>query len=175
MGNYWLHDLDETGKSPLTRASLSGRTELTTVMLMQETLDVPEHIRGLPELHRAACWGFDDSIDELIVSGASPDLRDDSGETPLHKAARLGHLRAVKCLLAHGFGIAIKRLLEELALVAKGPIQAVTADTGRLDDVLHRSFRVALRGKQLHCFGQGGRRIECACSNHANQNSHSVC
>ena len=101
MGNYWLHDIDETGKSPLTRASHSGRSELTTVMLMQETLDVPDHIRGLPDLHRAACWGFDDAIDDLIVNGANPDLRDDSGETPLHKAARLGHLRAVKCLLAH--------------------------------------------------------------------------
>jgi ankyrin repeat protein len=38
----------------------------------------------------------------LLNSAANPNLKNDHGETPLHWAARLGHVDIVKMLISHG-------------------------------------------------------------------------
>jgi len=56
-------------------------------------------------LHRAAIFGCDDQLDMLFAADGSLDTRDEDGETPLHIAAREGHLQAVKQLVALGANI----------------------------------------------------------------------
>ena len=101
----WVHALDEGGQTPLIRASRSGRPDVATLMLVQETYDQPQYFGALPALHRAACWGFDDVVSELIDAGADVDETDSQGETALHKAVRLGNQSATRALLEHSAGV----------------------------------------------------------------------
>lgn len=50
----------------------------------------------------AAFRGYEDIAEFLIASGASVDVVDDSGETPLHKASVNGHLKIASLLVANG-------------------------------------------------------------------------
>ncbi len=102
MATMWLHTMDEVGMTPLTRASKAGRFEVANVMLLREAIDDPKNFRDLPELHRAACWGFSDVIEELLADGADVFDIDAVGETPLHKAVRLGNYDAASTLIDHG-------------------------------------------------------------------------
>lgn len=102
MATMWLHTMDEVGMTPLTRASKSGRFEVANVMLLREVTDDPKNFRQLPELHRAACWGFADVIEDLLADGAEVYEVDADGETALHKAARLGQYDAAKALIENG-------------------------------------------------------------------------
>lgn len=102
MTTEWLHTMDEMGQTPLTRASISGRSEVSNLMLMQEVQDDPKRFRELPTLHRAACWGFDDVVFELIEDGEDVNDIDSQGETALHKAVRLGHFAVAKVLIEQG-------------------------------------------------------------------------
>lgn len=102
MTTEWLHTMDELGQTPLTRASMSGRSEVSNLMLMQEVQDNPKQFRELPTLHRAACWGFEDVVLELIEDGEDLGKIDSQGETALHKAVRLGHFTVAKVLLDEG-------------------------------------------------------------------------
>lgn len=101
MKRNWIMDLDEVGQTPLSRASKSGNYELPTLMLLKDADDEPRDFRHLPTIHRAACWGFADVLEELIADGADPDERDVQQETPLHKAVRLDNLDAARTLLEH--------------------------------------------------------------------------
>ena len=102
MATMWLHTMDEVGMTPLTRASKSGRFEVANAMLLREAIDDPKNFRELPELHRAACWGFSDVIDELLSDGANVFDIDAIGETALHKAVRLGNYDAARTLIDNG-------------------------------------------------------------------------
>lgn len=102
MQKNWLNTLDTVGMTPLMRASNSGRSEVTTLMLLGDSQDQPHTFRDLPALHRAACWGFGDVVDELIADGADADELDAQGESALHKAVRLGNVEAVEALLENG-------------------------------------------------------------------------
>lgn len=101
----WVHNLDDGGSTPLVRASKSGRPDVANLMLVQSVYDQLDAFSQLPPLHRAACWGFEDVIEELIQSGADTDETDHQGETALHKAVRLGNLEAVRSLLEAGAGV----------------------------------------------------------------------
>ncbi len=101
----WVHNLDDAGYTPLTRASRSGRPDVANLMLIQEQHDRLDTFNTLPELHRAACWGFQDVIGELVQQGADVDETDSQGETALHKAVRLGNLEAATELLECGAGV----------------------------------------------------------------------
>ncbi len=116
MAVQWLHTIDETGDTPLMRASKSGRTEVTNLMLMQEQNDDPKFFRELPALHRAASWGFDDVIFELIEDGSDVSEMDARGETALHKASRLGNFDAAKALLNSGAEVNARDALGMTAL-----------------------------------------------------------
>lgn len=102
MATTWLHEIDEMGMSPLTRASKAGRFEVANALLVREQHDDPKTFKALPELHRAACWGFEDVVEELIEDGADVMDIDPIGETALHKAVRLGRMEAARTLLENG-------------------------------------------------------------------------
>ena len=101
MSGDWIHKLDDEGSTPLARASISGRNEITNLMLTQEANDQPRYMHELPEIHRAACWGFDEVVLELIRTDHDPNEMDVQGETPLHKAVRMGHFDVARVLLDH--------------------------------------------------------------------------
>lgn len=105
MTTSWIDKIDEIGESPLTRASRSGRTEVANLMLIQQANDAPLGFGQLPDIHRAAAWGFEDVLDDLIDDGADVDEMDGQGETPLHKAVRLGNTEAARALIEHGANI----------------------------------------------------------------------
>jgi ankyrin len=98
----WLYTTDAFGETPLSRVSRSGRIEVARLMLMQEIEDTLREISQLSPLHRAAYWGYEDAIEELIADGADPNEPDPQGETPLHKAVRLANPGAVQVLLDNG-------------------------------------------------------------------------
>lgn len=102
MDQEWLYTRDEYGETPLTRISKSGRMEIASLMFVQTIEDRLREVANLPALHRAAYWGYDDAIIELLEMGDDIDEVDAQGETPLHKAARLGNLVAAKVLIEHG-------------------------------------------------------------------------
>lgn len=105
MNSEWLYTIDVFGETPLTRVSRSGRIEIARLMLMQEIDDTLKEIAHLSPIHRAAYWGYDDAIIELLNEGADVDEIDSQGETPLHKAVRLGNQAAAEVLLEHGADI----------------------------------------------------------------------
>lgn len=58
---------------------------------------------GLAPLHRAAISGDTTELENLLsFQHANPDLKDIAGVTPLHYAAREGHVNAVRMLVSYG-------------------------------------------------------------------------
>lgn len=53
-------------------------------------------------MHIAASQNQVFDIERLCTSGVDVNSRDTAGETPLHKAARLGASDAIRCLIEHG-------------------------------------------------------------------------
>lgn len=102
MNIEWLYDTDESGESPLTRVSRSGRMEVLNFMFIQTMEDRLREIAQLSELHRAAYWGYADAIEELVEQGADVEEQDAQLETPLHKAVRLGNVDAARKLIELG-------------------------------------------------------------------------
>lgn len=54
------------------------------------------------ELHSAAQCGYTDMVSTILAEGASINLGNESGSTPVYLASRWGHLGATKLLLQHG-------------------------------------------------------------------------
>lgn len=70
----------------------------------------------LPPLLRAAAWGFEDIIAQMIEAGANLAETDTKGETALHKAARFAHLPIAARLLRKGIKVNAKDALGMTAL-----------------------------------------------------------
>jgi ankyrin repeat protein len=102
MNSQWIKKIDEDGLTPLSRASVSGRNELCTLLLQQEIEDSPRKACQLPPMHKAASLNYDDAIVDLIEEGRNVDEPDGQGQTALHRAARMGHAEAARTLLEHG-------------------------------------------------------------------------
>lgn len=95
----WINAIDEKGQTLIAKASTCGRTEISSLLVIQDFQDEWQNFRDLPDLHRAACWGFADVISELIGEGADVNADDIHGESALHKASRFGNLEAARELL----------------------------------------------------------------------------
>lgn len=79
---------------PFEQACASGDERLASVLLEAGA-------KGLG-LQEAARSGHRRVVSELLQLGASPDSKDESGDTALHIAAQLGHAPIVKTLLIEG-------------------------------------------------------------------------
>jgi serine/threonine-protein phosphatase 6 regulatory ankyrin repeat subunit B len=102
MDTEWLYKMDNSGDTPVGRISRSGRPELTRVAFLQQMRDDLAYVVKLPPLHRAAYWGYEDVVREILDRGADPNELDDDGETALHKAARLDNKEAAEVLIENG-------------------------------------------------------------------------
>ena len=102
MGLPWFEKMDASGETPMTRVQKCGYREIALLMLTHERLDEDEHTHELPELAKAAYWGRKDEMLHLLDSGADLLVRNESGDTPLHLAARNGHKDIIELLLEHG-------------------------------------------------------------------------
>ncbi|ORY96584.1 ankyrin repeat-containing domain protein, partial [Syncephalastrum racemosum] len=57
---------------------------------------------GRTLLHRTCTEGKVDKIASLLKQGANTNIRDNEGWTPLHEAARHGHVEIAELLVQHG-------------------------------------------------------------------------
>lgn len=101
MDSRWLVQADDLGDTVLDRMAKSGRAEIARMLLGQDSNDTHTE-SGMPPLHRAAYWGLEDAVREILADGADPSAGDSDGETPLHKAVRAGKMETVKTLLENG-------------------------------------------------------------------------
>ncbi len=101
MEKSWIHREDALGETPLVRAMRCGNRTLIEFMLGLDRPDEPATPVETPEdsLQSAAYWGAAQAVHALLENGVDATDRDDSGETPLHKAARNGHRETVEALL----------------------------------------------------------------------------
>ncbi len=101
MDGKWLHEMDDEGRTPLDRAFSSGHRAIAEMMLAQDKEDRSAHEKAAAHpMHRAAYLGLAGAVQTLLSAGASPAELDELSETPLHKAAREGHVEAVRALAA---------------------------------------------------------------------------
>ena len=98
-----MHSVGSRGhhETPLCAACRSGHAETVRELLRLGVQATAESSECRP-LHLAARRGHVEVARVLVAARASPDSRDQAGETPLHKAAQFGHKAAVAFLLASG-------------------------------------------------------------------------
>ncbi|HNR30189.1 MAG TPA: ankyrin repeat domain-containing protein [Candidatus Hydrogenedentes bacterium] len=96
----WMHTLDDAGRTPLDRAYSSRYMGIAEMILRLENEGAESNVKSMSPLHRAALLGLTDAVRSLVHYGADVDAPDSLGETPLHKAAREGHLAVVRELAA---------------------------------------------------------------------------
>lgn len=99
----WLHAMDEHGETPMSRAVKCGHRSLLEIIVEQSDRDSDARPKSDTALQRAAAWGLTEIIRKKVDEQAADiNERDDRGETPLHKAARMGHFNAVRELIRLG-------------------------------------------------------------------------
>ena len=87
-------------RNVIAEAARGGHTQLVRDMLMAGA-HADEYLYESP-LHLAVGSGSENAVDTLILAEADPDVIDGDGNTPLIRAADLGHTSMVKALLAAG-------------------------------------------------------------------------
>jgi len=79
---------DAQGVAPLHAASLYGSVEMGRALIAKGArLDAVSLATHVTALHQAAMLGYADFVELLLAKGARPDVRDSTGNTPLHAAA----------------------------------------------------------------------------------------
>lgn len=78
-----------------------GKTKLVK-KLLATGISIDCFSKGLTPLNAAAIAGRVETVNMLLDSGASIDLRDQEQDTPLKNAAREGHLEIVNILIEYG-------------------------------------------------------------------------
>jgi hypothetical protein len=72
-------------------------------------------IGGRSDLHDAAIQGDIENVQDWLQEGAHPNVKDRSGSTPLHYAAKYGHANIVRLLIEYGADNSIANLHGDLA------------------------------------------------------------
>ena len=98
---------DFEGSTPLQLSVVGGHSCTTKVLLesradqaqLSTTVGRPRPLDLDPLLALATKNGFVHIVDLLVQAGADPNFQDEQGETPLHTAARMGHVGCAKALL----------------------------------------------------------------------------
>ena len=87
--------------TPLLVASYNGHARVVRLLLEYKTsVDRPLDDVLLTALHLACREGHKDVVDVLLLGGASPDVRDNHGYSPLHHACLHGHASLLPTLMA---------------------------------------------------------------------------
>ena len=95
--------MDKSGETPMSRAQKSGVRALAEVLLRQDEREPPSFEGpNAPDLDPAAYWGLSKAAELLLDEGVNPAERGPQGLSPLHEAARNGHIDTVKMLVEHG-------------------------------------------------------------------------
>nr|XP_055029294.1 cortactin-binding protein 2 [Misgurnus anguillicaudatus] len=94
----------DDGQTLLLQAASQGNVTLLSMLLNQDPLlDIHHHQHELTSaLISAAHNGHTDCLNLLLTSGASADVVDETGFTPLHAAAENGHHGSVRALVECG-------------------------------------------------------------------------
>ena len=99
----WLHAMDEHGETPMSRAVKCGHRALLEIIVEQSDLDSDARPKNDTALHRAAAWGIIEIVRKKVEEeSVDVNERDERGETPLHKATRMGQFNAVRELIRLG-------------------------------------------------------------------------
>ena len=140
MIGEWMHAMDESGLTPLDRAFRSNHLEVAELMLRMDKENREGATDCWTPLHRAAMLGLSAAVRSLVQYGSDPATRDEQGETPLHKAAREGHVETVAILadvtdvnLVNNLGMAP---LHWAALAGRTDVARVLLDHGA-DPAMH--------------------------------------
>ena len=99
------------GFTPLGLAAFFGHADAVQVLLANgAAVDAADRSRfGNTALDAAVAADRADVVRTLLAAGATANVRDASGYTPLHKAAANGNVGIVRMLLEHGADVAAVR------------------------------------------------------------------
>ena len=114
-------------RTPLHWAILKGKAEVIQLLLANGAqVNVKEHICGSTPLHWAVEKGHEDAVRRLL-NKAKVNAKDSYKRTPLHRAAKYGHVAIVTRLLDNGAAVNAKNKYGEtpLHLAAKYGHEAV--------------------------------------------------
>ncbi len=124
-----LNPVDVNGNTPLDEAVLHNQAE-SVRFLIAHGADVKytHPVDGRGPVHEAAIKGFSNLLPILVDAGASPVLRDRSGQTPLDLALAYKNANVVAVLLKLGSRISESQVAAEEAMetaVLKGQVEIV--------------------------------------------------
>jgi ankyrin repeat protein/L-ascorbate metabolism protein UlaG (beta-lactamase superfamily) len=95
--------IDTLGQTPLIKAANQGRKKIVPIFLKSGArVDIQDKVEKRTALHYAAIKGFVDITTKLLEKGASPNLQDNSGKTPIYYALKYGHKKLAKQILKKG-------------------------------------------------------------------------
>ncbi|CAL8096873.1 unnamed protein product [Calicophoron daubneyi] len=91
-------------------AANGDKEKLERLLRKQRVIDYVEELTGMMATHAAAAWGNPNCLEVLLANGANMNQPDATLCTPLHHAARNGHLATCNWLIEHG-GNTVQRSL----------------------------------------------------------------
>ena len=135
-----VDELDEAGWTPLHHAAKGGQAE--AVVFLIDVASAPiDAVSGDAErwtpLHLAARWGNVTTVRELLVRGATVDLRDAQGHTPEDLARQLQRLDILKQMKAWTSGKEDRQQPDGVD-AASEPLQKLTIESN--DSIASRSM-----------------------------------